>query len=514
VHDKVELFERIRGDHARHGWSIRALARRHACHRRDVRGALRSAEPPPRKERLYSQPVLDPWKPAIDAMLEADRTAPRKQRHTAHRVWTRLTAEQGAAVSERTVRAYVRGRRRELGGVREVMVPQHHEPGAVAEVDLGESWVRFPGGLEKVDLFTMRACASGAAFHWPVRALTQQAFLEAHVEAFAAFGGVFATVRYDNLKLAVRRILRGRARLETRNFVLLRSHYGFEAVFCRPGLVGAHEKGGVEGEIGYHRRNALVPVPGVGSWAELIERCRQAARDEQSRQLAGSPVSVGAAWAAEQPRLRPLPVEPFDPRVHVSGRLDPKSRLTVLRNRYSAPVTLAGGTAAAVVSSTTVVIRHGGREVARHPRVYGIGHDRLVLDHYLEVLRYKPGALAGSVPLRQAIATGTFPPAYVELFRRLRDRHGESEGARQMVDVLFLHRDHGLPTVLMAVEAALATGAYEAAAVALQVRSATEPPALRTALPPLRVLHQPTVPVPTVAAYDQLLHPRDQGDPA
>jgi len=117
VHDQVELFERIRWDHARHGWSVRALARQHACHRRDVRQALRSAEPPPRKERPYPQPVLAPWKPAIDAMLEAGRTAPRKQRHTAHRIWARLTAEQGAAVSERTVRADVRGRRRELGGV-------------------------------------------------------------------------------------------------------------------------------------------------------------------------------------------------------------------------------------------------------------------------------------------------------------------------------------------------------------------------------------------------------------
>ena len=106
---------------------------------------------------------------------------------------------------------------------------------------------------------------------------------------------------------------------------------------------------------------------------------------------------------------------------------------------------------------------------------------------------------------------GSFPPAYVELFRRLRERHGESEGARQMVDVLFLHRDYGLPTVLMAVEEALTTGTYEAAAVQLNVRRATEPPPIATAVPVLHVLHQPTVPVPTVSHYDQLL---DRGDPA
>jgi hypothetical protein len=160
----------------------------------------------------------------------------------------------------------------------------------------------------------------------------------------------------------------------------------------------------------------------VASWEELIQKCRQASIDELERHLNDSPVSVGEAWAAEQPTLRPLPAERFDARVHVSGRLDQKSRLTVLRNRYSATAGLAGLIVAGAVSSTEVVIRHGGREVARHERVYGIGHDRLQLDHYLEVLRFKPGALAGAVPLRQAIATGSFPPAYVELFRRLRER--------------------------------------------------------------------------------------------
>ena len=511
MRDKVELFERIRRDHALHGWGIRELARQHACHRREVRRALTSAEPPPREQRSYPQPALEPWKPTIDAILEADRTAPRKQRHTAHRIWSRLREEHQAEVSERTVRAYVRRRRRQQGGIREVMVPQHHEPGREAEVDMGESWVRFPEGEEKVDIFTMRACASGAPFHWPLRRLTQQAFLEGHVEAFAYFESVFPTVRYDNLKLAVRRVLQGRRREETKSFALLRSHYLFEAKYCLPGIQGAHEKGGVEGEIGYHRRNALVPVPVVASWAELIQRCRQDSLDELGRHLDGSPVSVGEAWVAEKPLLRPLPAEPFDARVHLSGRTDAKSRLTVLRNRYSAPAELAGLTMTAAASSTQVVIRHGGREVARHQRVYGVGHDRLQLDHYLEVLRYKPGALAGSVPLRQGIETGSFPPAYGELFRRLRERHGESEGARQMVDVLFLHRDCGLPTVLMAVEEALTTGAYEAAAVQLNLRRATEPVPITTVVPALRVLHQPTVPVPTVAHYDQLL---DRGDPA
>ena len=75
------------------------------------------------------------------------------------------------------------------------------------------------------------------------------------------FGGFPALVRYDNLKPAVTRVLRGRDRVESERFVALRSHYGFDSFFCRPGIVGAHEKGGVEGEIGRFRRRHLVPDP-------------------------------------------------------------------------------------------------------------------------------------------------------------------------------------------------------------------------------------------------------------
>jgi hypothetical protein len=149
----VELYERIRRDHAHHGWGVRRRAREHRCHRREVRQALGSAVPPIRRSSPRARPVLAPCLAAIDAMLAADRTAPRKQRHTAHRIWTRLTTEHGATVAEATVRQYVRERRRELYGVVEAMVPQAHDP--------GEAVVEFRWGREKVIFFQMRASCSG-----------------------------------------------------------------------------------------------------------------------------------------------------------------------------------------------------------------------------------------------------------------------------------------------------------------------------------------------------------------
>jgi len=125
---RVELFESIRKDRQREELSIRELADRHHVHRRAVRQALDSALPPPRK--IYPprvKPAMQPWTAVVDGWLEADKLAPRKQRHTARRVWQRLVAEHQAVVSETTVSRYVARRRIELGLVNvEVSVPQTH----------------------------------------------------------------------------------------------------------------------------------------------------------------------------------------------------------------------------------------------------------------------------------------------------------------------------------------------------------------------------------------------------
>jgi hypothetical protein len=125
------------------------------------------------------------------------------------------------------------------------------------------------GAATSVHLFLMRASFSGAGFCQASLVETQQAFLEAHVDAFAWFGGVFCEIRFDNLGSAVKQVLRGRRRVETDRFVALRSHYLFESQFTTPGLAGAHEKGGIEGEVGRFRRTHLVPVPQVADLAEL-----------------------------------------------------------------------------------------------------------------------------------------------------------------------------------------------------------------------------------------------------
>ena len=268
MRSRVELFEQIRRDRVGDGLSTRALAAKYGVHRRTVRQALESAVPPPRKRAEgRPAPALGVYRALIDGWLEADRGVPRKQRHTARRVWRRLVDEHGALVAERTVREYVAARRRELGEPGQVFVPQIHQAGMEAEVDWGEAQVVLAGRPTIVQLFYLRPCFSGAEFCMAFRRCTQQAFLEGHVEAFAWFGGVFALIRYDNLSSAVKLVLRGRRRDETDRFIALRSHYLFDSAFTLAGLEGAHEKGGVEGEVGRFRRNHLVPVPEVADLA-------------------------------------------------------------------------------------------------------------------------------------------------------------------------------------------------------------------------------------------------------
>jgi hypothetical protein len=169
------------------------------------------------------------------------------------------------------------------------------------------------GGVATVvHLFVMRASCSGAAFCQASLVETQQAFLELHVQAFEWFGGVFGHVRFDNLKSAVKQVLTGRRRIASDRFVALRSHYLFESPFTTPGSEGAHEKGGVEGEVGRFHRNHLVPAPQVAGLAELNALLLAGCETDLGRRIVGREVTVGEAFAQERPLLRCLPGERFD----------------------------------------------------------------------------------------------------------------------------------------------------------------------------------------------------------
>jgi transposase len=425
----VELFEVIRRDKREERLSVRALSRRHRVHRRTVRQALASALPPPRALPARPSPVMGPWIPTIRAWLLADREAPRKQRHTARRVWQRLTEELDADVAEPTVRHVVRKLRAELGpGIAEVAIVGRHEPGEEAEVDFGQATVSVSGEPVVVHLFHLRLSASARSVTLAFLAEDQAALLEGHVIAFERLGGVPARIRYDNLPAAVVKVLKGRGRVEADRFVALRSHHGFDSFFCEPGEAGAHEKGGVEGEVGRFRRRHLVPVPRVASMAGLDALLEAADARDGRRHVDGRRETVGQAFAAERPHLRPLPDEPFDAALPLRARVDRKARVCVRQRWYSVPASLAGREVPVRLGARQVEVHHEGRLVARHERSQVKGSQTLLLDHYLEVLARKPGALPGSLTLAQARESGAFTAAHERFWKRARRRLGDAAG--------------------------------------------------------------------------------------
>ncbi len=517
---KVELFEQIRREHEFENTSVRALASKFGVHRRLVRQALASAVPPERKRPVRSCPKLEIVRAFIDGILDQDHSAPRKQRHTAHRIHQRIVVElPHVQIAARTVRRYVQQRKRQLNiDQREVAVPQEYAWGSEAQVDWYEAVVEIAGQQQKAQVFTMRSMTSGASFHHAYPRATQQAFLEAHELAFAYFGGVFRRLRYDNLASAVRRILRGSRRQETERFIAFRSHWHFESSFCTPGR--GQEKGGVEGEVGRFRRNHLVPVPAVAHWAELNTFLMTACRRDEKRRIEERPETVGEAMQREQFHLLPLQ-EGFELAEESFCTVDGKGCIQAHTNFYSTPLRV--GTRCRVrVLSATVEVWHEGRCVAQHERCYSRRQQVLDLEHYLDVLAHKPGALSGSRPLAQWRTAGRWPRAYDDLWQSLQQRHGQQAGTGLMIEVLQLGRNYGYGRLTQAIEQALALGTHDAAAVRYLLSAPqwehweqessvvqAETASLLRLMVPQRAARHFERPLPQVDNYDLLLDQMD-----
>ena len=503
---KVELYEKVRLARRDEGLSIRALAARFKVHRREVRAALASPEPAPRKVPVRAAPLTGAWHDWIREVLVADRDAPRKQRHTARRIRDRLAEEKGVLISESQCRTVVARIRVEIAAEADtpvdVFVPQTRLPGAEAEVDWGKFDAVIGGETVTLHLFSMWLAFSTAAFHRAYVNEAQESFTDAHVRAFERFDGVPRLVRYDNLKTAAIKILKGRDRVENERFIALRSHYGFESFFCEPGIAGAHEKGGVEGDIGRFRRNHLTPVPVFDTLADLnahLEACDTA---DGQRWVTGRGPGAGdrvhALTALERPGLWLLPAERFAAVTRLSARVDTKARVCVRQCFYSVPARLSGQRVNIELGAETVTIIADGTIVAGHARGIHRRSEHFDLDHYLEVLWRRPGALPSSTALAQARSSGRFRPEHQQFWDLARRRHGDTAGTRALCDVLLLHRHHHADHVISGIRAALSIDSVDVAVVAVETRRAIEH---LEPDPPTGLVER----VPDLSIYDQLL---------
>jgi hypothetical protein len=194
--------------------------------------------------------------------------------------------------------------------------------------------------------------------------------------------------------------------------------------------------------------------------ALLLAGCQE----DLGRTLDGRQQTIGEALVIERQHLLPLPSEGFDLVDLSFGHVDDLRRVKAKTNAYSAPLP-PGTTVQVKLAPATVEIWHQGRCVARHVRCYGRHQEILDLEHYLDVLEHKPGALAGSKPLEQWRRAGRWPASYDQYWQALIERQGRQAGTKAMVELLQLGSRQGYGRLRGAIEAALQLGCTDASAV-------------------------------------------------
>lgn len=473
-------------------WSVRQIARRLGLSRNTVAKYLSASDPTPRYRQAIPRPrpVLGAFEGVIRLWLDEDKQRPRKQRHTAHRIYERLRDEYFFPGAESTIRKYVRTLK---SPVPEAFLPLEYELGSEAQCDFGEADAILAGVQVTVHLFCMRLMAGTRSFVVAFPHEKSEAFYAGHAQAFEFFGGVPRRIRYDNLKVAVKKILGPRERTEQKGFVALRSHYLFESLYCLPGRKGAHEKGGVENLVGYCRRNYLVPLPEVKDFGELNALLKERCLAEGARQLPGNQGTLADRWEQERPHLLPLPEYPFSCCRTEPAEVNRLQLVSFDRCRYSVPTRFVGRTVTVYGYVDRIEIGCGSEMIAEHARLYEAGGESFKAEHYLDQLDQKPSAVANARVFRN------LPDPYQLFRKRCLDRIPPQP--REFVGVLKLLREFPKEVVEKAVEEAVKNDVCRADAVAQICRRLTQP---QSPAPLVHAINVP-MPPPDLSHFDNLL---------
>ncbi|MHC4406800.1 MAG: IS21 family transposase [Planctomycetota bacterium] len=494
----MDDYELIRRKHLVDGMSQRAVARELGYARNSVAKAIANPIPPGyRLSQPRAQPKIDPVKPIIDAWLAEDRTKPRKQRHTAQRIYERLCDEYEFDGDPSTVRRYVQLAKRCL---REVFMPLSFEPGEEAQVDWHEGWIEENGVQRKAQFYCMRLCYSKASFVWPYERANLESFLDGHVRAFDYFGGVPRRLAYDNLKSAVIQVGRGRDRRLNKRFRELRSWYLFDTRFCN--VAKGNEKGDVENLAKRSERTYLTPIPAVGALAELgpklLEDCRK------DLDLPGPRPHEAKArrelFEEEKRCLLRLLEHPFPACRDIGTFIDKRSLVQVETNSYSAPVRWAHHPVSVKVFVDRVEVWCEHQRVAVHPRCYDKGQYFLEPEHYLMLLKIKPGSLDNARAFKGQPWGEDF-----DLMRRELEYRYDPDGTRKYINILLLFSKYPEEDVKQAVGLCVGRRAFSDEAVLGVLRNEPLRPTTRLNLSDHPELLEVDNGVRPAGIYDQLL---------
>lgn len=441
----MELYLKVRRAHFHDGLSGRAIARDFGICRDSVAKMLAYSEPPGyQRTAPIKRPKLDAFTDQIDIWLAEDKTRPRKQRHTAKRIFDRLRAECGFTGGYTIVKDYVRSKKH---GGKEMFVPLHH-PAGHGQADFGEALVVIGGVEQKAYFFAFDLPHSDACYVRAYPAANTEAWLDGHVHAFAFFGAVPQSVLYDNDRCLVAKIMPDGVRKRTQRFSAMLSHYVIDDRYGRPGK--GNDKGKVEGLVGYARRNFMVPMPRFADWDVFNDYLEAQCLKRQGDILRGYKVSIGERLDADLAAMQALPAAPFEACDLQSGQVTSTSLVRYRGNDYSVPVAYGHREVWIKGFVGHVTIGCAAEVIADHPRSYET--DDMVFDpvHYLPLIEQKIMAFDQAA----ALQGWDLPKAFRTLQRLLEARQGKT-GKREYVQVLRLLEHFAMEDLHAAIKAAL-----------------------------------------------------------
>jgi transposase len=441
---KVEVYARVRRTVQVDGMSVRKAAREFGLSRKTIRKMLAFSAPPGyQRNKPAARPKLGPWLGVIDEILDHDQSQPKKQRHTARRIYDRLKEEHSFTGGYTIVKDYVRDARLRH---KEVFVPLAHPPGD-AQADFGEALAVIAGVEQKAHFLCVDLPHSDDSFVVAFPGENTESFCEGHNQAFAYLGGVPRTMLYDNTGIAVKKITGDGERQPTEEFSRLKSHYLFDVKFGRPGK--GNDKGNVEGLVGYARRNFMVPAPRAASWEELNAHLLEQCRKRRERKLWGHTETIAERFERDRERLLPLPATAYEACERRSTRASSQALVRYETNDYSVPVKYGHQRVLLKAFVWEVVIACGSEVMARHRRSYA--REEMIFDplHYLALLEQKTNALDQAAPLQG----WELPAEFVELRRQMEARLGK-RGRREYVQVLRLLETFAMGEVSAAIRQA------------------------------------------------------------
>jgi transposase len=462
---KMFEYDLVRRMYYHDGLSRRKISRRTGYHRNTINRMLQYSAPPGyRLKNPRPKLKLGPYIPIIDKILEDDRNAPKKQRHTAKRIYDRLREEHGFTGSYTIVKDYVRDKKSRM---KEVFFPLMQRPGT-SQIDFGQAKVIIGGVLQKANIFCMALPYSDAMVVQAYPGSAFEAVAAGHNTAYSFFEGVPLAGLYDNMPTAVKTVCNGRERELTDDFLALRSHYLFKSYFCNVGR--ANEKGVVEGLVGYARRNFFVPILSFPSWEDLNAHLLVQCTRRLSMKVAGKDKPIGELLKEERAYFLPLPATLFDACRKEGRRVSSLSLVRYKNNSYSVPVEYAYREVTTKAHVFHIEICYKDEVIATHKRSYG--RDDFIFNpvHYLPLLESKPGGLDGARPFY----AWELPKCFESLRRYLEARYG-SGGKREYIQILQLLRDFSTGEVRNAIERAFECSCVTFEAVRLLVMANRDP---------------------------------------